>query len=170
MKNNLCCERSVRFIRCSAHVRARSKKPIISLYLVLLRQLKVSWKLMWGGVNALFPSFKSLKFPVTQEMREVMLFLSFGVYLSVSRNSTTAWAASAPMRAGGGCCMDLQWGICKPVGWTEGETWQNSTVHKECKSRCDFNPSFFLYASELISFSSQVGFPFVVFPCLCWVL
>lgn len=170
MENNLCSERCVRFIRCSAHLRGGIKKPIISLHLVLLRQLKVSWKLMWGGVNALFPPFKSLKFPVAQGVREVMLFPSFGVYLSVSKNSTVARAASAPMWAGAGCCMDLQWGMCSLLSGLKEKHGETVLWARECKSWCDFNPSFFLYASELISFSSRVGFPFVVFPLLWWIL
>lgn len=51
-----------RLVRFFAHVRGQSlgrlKKPIIRLHVVQLRQLKVGWKLVWGGANALFFSLQ----------------------------------------------------------------------------------------------------------------
>lgn len=128
MENNLCSERCVRFTRCSAHLRGRIKKPIISLHLVLLRQLKVSWKLMWGGVNALFSPLQESQVPCCtrgERGHAISVFRCLLVCIKKLHHGTGCLSSHV-----GWCWMlhGFTVGNVQPVVWTEGETWQNSTV------------------------------------------
>ena len=143
-----------RFMRFFAHVRGqclgRLKKPIIRLHVVHLRQLEVRWKLVWGGANALFSPFKSLKFPVAKDLRGHIVSISWCllIYIEKLHRNLSCLAFSV-----GWCWLvgERTVGNVQPVGLA---VWDKLHSNSMCSSTRvlihHVNPSFFSYTNKLV--------------------